>query len=343
MIRLTILLLLNLTCTLSATAKIHTVNNTPGTNRDFEDLVTAHASAFDGDTIHIEGSTNSYGSLTITKRLVIIGPGYFLDENPDTPVSTSAIVANFTLSRTNQNDPFSGASGTEILGLSFTQLSSSGVTVQVSDTKIYKCEINSNVYISGEDVSGTTVIQNYFHGDGLDHLSSNTGLNSINFSNNIVSTPFIIADNSTGNILHNLFLGGSFNAEAFSGGIRSNIFTSTNEQNFEISATGNDMISHNTLANGKLGVSNDNNVASPNSLFLGENNGSTDGQYQLLSTASAVLNNAHDGTNRGPFGGNLPYNLSGLGSIPVINTIKLPASITAGQSFEVTIRATSGN
>ena len=42
------------------------------------------ASVLNGDTVYFEGSMNAYGSLTITKRLVIIGPGYFLGENDST-------------------------------------------------------------------------------------------------------------------------------------------------------------------------------------------------------------------------------------------------------------------
>src|SRR5450432_1529697 len=38
----------------------------------------------DGDTIHVEGSTVIYDAATVTKRLVVIGPGYFLTENPKT-------------------------------------------------------------------------------------------------------------------------------------------------------------------------------------------------------------------------------------------------------------------
>ena len=38
-------------------------------------------SATAGDTIHLEGSSVDYISTTLTKKLVIIGPGYLLNEN----------------------------------------------------------------------------------------------------------------------------------------------------------------------------------------------------------------------------------------------------------------------
>src|SRR5450432_1009367 len=37
-----------------------------------------------GDTLHVEGSTVVYDFAIITKRLVIIGPGYILPNNPKT-------------------------------------------------------------------------------------------------------------------------------------------------------------------------------------------------------------------------------------------------------------------
>ncbi|MGE0086198.1 MAG: hypothetical protein AB7S75_17460 [Desulfococcaceae bacterium] len=39
-----------------------------------------------GDTLYVSGSPVHYGSLTVSKRLNIIGPGYFLEENPNTQV-----------------------------------------------------------------------------------------------------------------------------------------------------------------------------------------------------------------------------------------------------------------
>src|SRR4051794_40792250 len=35
-----------------------------------------------GDTIYVEGSTANYEAVTINKKLAIVGPGFFLNENP---------------------------------------------------------------------------------------------------------------------------------------------------------------------------------------------------------------------------------------------------------------------
>ena len=42
------------------------------------------ANVNDNDTLYVEGSTSVYAAASITKKLVVIGPGYFLSENPKT-------------------------------------------------------------------------------------------------------------------------------------------------------------------------------------------------------------------------------------------------------------------
>ncbi|MEL6675447.1 MAG: hypothetical protein AAFR61_24780 [Bacteroidota bacterium] len=319
------------------------VNNTPGSNAPYTDLTTAHSVASPGDTLYIEGSNVNYGSLTITKKLVIIGPGYFTAQNECTPASLPAEVHVFTLQQTITNDPASGAAGTEIVGISFTDLSISGLEVYVNDVKVIKCRINRYLYIRDVNVTGTTMIQNYCEGQALSSLSINPGLNNIVFSNNIVNGNFSIVDNSSGMIQHNVFLGSTFNVEVFNGSIRSNISTSTNTNSFKVSTTGQGSLTDNTAAAGQFGSSNGNNTANPTTLFLGAATASTDGEYQLLPSAILVKGNAHDGTDRGAFGGNTPYVLSGVPDIPFIKTIILSTTVFPANPLEVRIEAHSGN
>src|SRR5690606_11236363 len=52
--------------------------------RIFSTLEEAHNFANPGDTLMVEGSPLEYENVTFTKRLVVIGTGYFLSENPQT-------------------------------------------------------------------------------------------------------------------------------------------------------------------------------------------------------------------------------------------------------------------
>src|SRR5690348_1513684 len=59
---------------------IRRVNNNPGVSGTniYSTIQLAHDASTDGDIIYVEGSSNSYGTLTSTKSLTWVGPGYLL-------------------------------------------------------------------------------------------------------------------------------------------------------------------------------------------------------------------------------------------------------------------------
>jgi len=71
----TLLLIAAIAFCMTANAKIWRVNNT-AIPADFTTLQAAHDSSavHAGDTLHLESSQTSYGNLTATKQLIIIGP-----------------------------------------------------------------------------------------------------------------------------------------------------------------------------------------------------------------------------------------------------------------------------
>ena len=80
-------------CILAVTATaafgtVWKVDSNQGVVADFTTLQAAHddGNVKSGDTLYVSGSPVHYGSLTLSKRLNIIGPGYFLSENPNTQV-----------------------------------------------------------------------------------------------------------------------------------------------------------------------------------------------------------------------------------------------------------------
>ncbi|MBX2895712.1 MAG: hypothetical protein KF763_09740 [Cyclobacteriaceae bacterium] len=103
---------------LTLSAKIWIVDSNPGSaSKDFVNLQAAHDGASAGDTLYLIGSGVSYVSegLNVTKRLIIIGPGYFFD-NPETQVSLQP--AFLTVSTCNQTIVFSeGSAGSVMMGL----------------------------------------------------------------------------------------------------------------------------------------------------------------------------------------------------------------------------------
>jgi len=98
----------------NAAATVWRVNNNPGVDADFNNLQTAinDAAVQPFDTLYVEGSNTSYGDIDIDKPLVLIGTGYFLNENDTTQ-------ANKNPSKISTVDFNSGSAGSVLKGFSF--------------------------------------------------------------------------------------------------------------------------------------------------------------------------------------------------------------------------------
>jgi hypothetical protein len=223
----------------AAFAKIWRVNNNPGVNADFTTLQAAHNGAAAGDTIYLESSATSYGGLNSSKKLAIIGTGYFLGQNQELQAFTlPSTVGQIVMS--------AGSSGSVLQGLNF---NGSNLYVDVNDIVVQRNffgVINGNnpdSYYPGtlsirSNASNILVSQNFalsltVDGSSIGLLFSNnyftlayqygdaTTQNSVNLSsaaiailkNNIFRRGQIIAYNSniSNNIMYAGFLGGSGN------------------------------------------------------------------------------------------------------------------------------------
>src|SRR5688572_15864849 len=80
-------------------ARIWRINNNAGAGANFTtaQLANDNVSVVDGDTMHLEPSAATYGSLTTTKRLVWISTGAFLSIHPNEQFSpTPGRIDNLT-------------------------------------------------------------------------------------------------------------------------------------------------------------------------------------------------------------------------------------------------------
>lgn len=85
------------------------VNNGAGMNAPYTTLAAAVAAAGTNDIIMVEGSIVDYGSITINKKVTIVGPGYFLEENLNLQATPqTALVGAITLNNGAANSYFSG-------------------------------------------------------------------------------------------------------------------------------------------------------------------------------------------------------------------------------------------
>lgn len=332
---------------MSTQAKSWRMNNNVGVVADFTTFLTALSDArvVSGDTIYVEPSATKYdgSGAFLTKRLVIIGPGYLLDPaNTTTPgngglqvVPYDAQLSYFYVTaagafskiiglnvdaaylRTTNNITFERCRFTGVL--QFEQGLSTNITVR-------KCFFSSSFNYNGASTASNLICENNIFapacvmnlpmltGSG-NIVRNNTfyetgnGSNIVNayFVNNIVAclVPFTLTDCT----------------------IKNNLFKSN--QPLPATAT-NNQINVNMLADVYLGT------------------GSYDGRAMLKATSLAKGAGLTVGSvvnpDCGAFGATDPYVLSGIPNIPTIYTFTAPTSIPSGSAtMNVTFSTRNNN
>lgn len=317
------ILLLFLACVSNYTfAKIWTVDNT-GKVADYNNILSAIAAASDGDTLLLGGGGGVYSDITLTKRLCIIGTGYFLTENPNTVENKGQVTFNdITLS--------SGSEGSIIVGV----VTNHSMTISSDGNVVKRCYLFSsgnNLSVSGNN----NIIKQCFL---RNPYSSNNIVIYITGSNNILrncysykySGGYSLFSNA-GNIIENNIFEGNINvtASTFGNNIQvsgSASFTNCNPYN----NIGNDI---------QFGSLNGNkSFINMSTVFV--SSGTTDGKWQLSATSPAK-GAGWGGVDCGMFGGTDPYVLSGLPEVPVITSITVPSRATPTNGLNIQINVQS--
>lgn len=304
-----------------------------------------------GDTLHVEGSSVTYDFAIITKRLVIIGAGYLLTDNP----KTSENILDTKISRIYFN---AGSENSQVIGFNIVSLGNSAdrdVYINVNGITVKRCRIEGQV-VFGFPLTDIYILQNFFSNISISNALISNGNSffvpptNIIFNNNICQKtltwgtplnnpttlwPILQCNNNVFDGPDNLANPNlAFSAAEF----KNNILMPVNA-NVNIAASAG-VISYNigTLST-QFGTA-DNNLVVPaiTSLFI--TSVSTDGAYQIAD-ASQADNNGSDGTDRGAFGGAAVisrYTLSGLAAIPVIYTITTPGATSTNLPVSIQAR-----
>ncbi len=348
-----------------ADAKIWRLNNSnnqtlnPAINADFTGTIQQvhdDARVQNGDTVHVEQSAYTYGPLTMTKRLILIGPGYFQNENPKTQVTKDY---GATIGVLNISSP--GAAGSVISGLSF-----SGSNIYLGANRLifennYVSQVYTQIYIgSGSAINidsivmrSNYIVANYTGYHPITVRPSTSGqISNFIFSNNILSTG--VLNNTTGLLLNSLF-SGIIRNNTFYGGMNMvvyNMYVVNNLSNFaNASVQGNGF--ENCVLEYNMGM-NDNQYVTPSRLNINNTNinsstnvtqlligiGTTDGKWGLQSSSPAKAA-GKNGVDLGAFGGQIPYTLSGMPRVPNIYYIKIAPINPGASSISVTVSAKS--
>ncbi|WP_296622102.1 T9SS type A sorting domain-containing protein [Marivirga sp.] len=278
------------------------VDNRAETIADFRNLSQAVAATKGGDTLYIAGSNEPYTGAIVDGPRVFIGPGYFLEENPETQFNKQAATVDFI-------DLTASSDGSAVYGISARLLRLNNQSSSATD-------VLENVNIVGNNLQNLTLIDK---NDSIRILrniigdlqfASTTVQNAIrsydNFDvrNNIIDTISTFFDiispnkNSLGNMVFDYnnirFINDSINGISFSNSIVGTQGTGTN-----------------TFSN---------NIAYEEGLFTNSSGTfSVDNDYIPIDASLA----------QGAYAGTDPYQLSGLPPVPSIYNIVIGARLSA--------------
>lgn len=316
--------------TQSGWAKIWRVNNNLGVNADYTSLSTAIndvTNVLAGDTIMVEASASSYSGTSITRKLVIIGPGYYLNDATPNPKTQ----ANPNVSNIGSISFNAGSAGSVIEGctISSVNLNESNVTIQRNNITNYVYLGNVANSVSNDD----TIRQNVVYGFVSTNATTHTN-NLIVYNNIVIGPPAQFGsnlNNVSGYFINNDFMY-SYSTSCANFTFQNNIFHGAN---FGAYLSSNAFF-NNITDNTGLPAGNGNQLSIDlNDVFLGYSSGtgySSDGRYQLKTGSTAIgAGSLNGGTvDCGAFGGPAPYVLSGMPSIPSIYSLTVPTSVPSG-------------
>jgi hypothetical protein len=302
----------------------------------------------------IEGSSYPYevpnGEISIQKRLVIIGTGYFLTSNPQTQANNSESRLAFRMNLDG------GSAGTIISGISFTgTYSNTTIYVRESNIQITRCYLPNALYLTtrytnnvAAPISGVNILQNVL--GGIAYLYGSDIFSDVRVENNIILNAINITTNNTYNRTFNTFENNTLVAN--NGGVtlsansfRNNVMifgTTTPTLVLDVPAV---RITNNLLDSDKLGTTNNNKIYSSTGdgpLFAGnlaDNTFDPDNEYRITNERFKTMGT--DGKEPGAFGGSAPYVLSGMPPVPAIYELTTTGAGSQTNGLPITIKAKS--
>ena len=302
------------------------------------------AGVVNNDTLYIEGSTTIYAGATVTKKLAIIGTGYFLTENPK--VTNDALESKVAQLSIN-------VAGSQVIAVNVVNngyASDGKIYINANGITVKRCRIERGIQFATE-LTDVYILNNFFSNAIATNAFYTNGYASfipptnIVFNNNICQKTLNWNAWPVQQCKNNVF-DGPVNASPnlqlqFSTSEFSNNILKTTNASVSINGGNPEKLTYNigTLAS-QFGTANQNKVvADMATLFVTP--GTSDGRYRL-KTGSPGSNNGSDGTDRGAFGGLVVqnrYTLSGLANIPVIYKVTTSGVATQASGLSVTISA----
>lgn len=341
------------------TQNTYLLNNTPGTAANYKTLQGALDSVPAGSIILMQGSGINYGIASVSKPVVIYGPGYFLGQN-NSPY-TQANLSEAMLTRLVFT---SGSQGSIISGLSFRPTSGEALNTNrinvnaTSNITINRCRLESVPANGGESqliafINSTDVkINQCYIGLNASTLTYFSNASAIVFTNNIIEgQPYLyIGSNYSSGTNSYTFQNNSMygridpNSRFCNGNFINNVIINNGTDNYT-GGCGMTYADHNVsnLDIFPAGGTNIINADGPNTYFLYSNPSfsSNDGIYQL-KPGSVAIGYGNDGTDAGAYGTTtMRYVFSGIPAIPNIYfaSPQQVGTTTGGLKIQLKIKA----
>jgi hypothetical protein len=332
---------------INASAKIWRVNNT-GVPCDFTNPQAANnsASVLNGDTLHIEASGASYGALSITKQLIIIGNGYLLgtlgsNSNPDLQANpATSLLTNVSF--------VAGSNGSVLQGVTVSgTLAFSGGVLNII---IRRNRLNVVTFGACGNIQ---VLQNYIAVSGASEINSD-GSPAVNLqiNNNVIAFTINMGPLCNGDFMNNIISSvGTFGANQLT---NFRVWNNINVLSAGVSITLTSCDSRNNISSStQFGNLNGNqqNVTMSTVFedYLNTNPSfSEDNRWQLKAGSPAIgaaWNGVATSGDCGVFGTSatgISYVLSGIPNVPSIYKLVAPSTVTTG-ILNITISTKTNN
>ena len=329
--RKTILTLVAFCAAMTANATILRVSNVNGSSAPYSTIQAAHDAASAGDTIMVDGSNTRYGLTEVSKQLVFIGPGFWINENGLVQESAPMAIVEFLI--------HSNAAGTVIEGFTFKYEMTKLLTINANNCVVRRCYFwNHGGYnaitfsrdkvdgsYTGSNPAGAVIHQNFFADCGIiaNFLQGDGLMTNVQITNNIFlkndGSEYDISNFSNCYIAYNTMIGSG---------------TWKNFRTVHAST-----IEHNIVKEAKVSYSNinieDNNEWGDN-IEVGFAAQAI--AYQTDKDIRDLELTKNYSANYGAFAGDAPYVLSGIPAAPVIEDLVVPTTVEAGSKMNVTIK-----
>lgn len=313
------------------------------------------------DTVHVEGAINTYLSFTLNRPLVLIGAGYFLQENT---IEFGNVSHNPVLeTKIRRFDIGSGSDGAVVSGFNIiSETADPAIGISSNYITIKRCKVeNSYIFIGDNtpDIHDLLITQNIFKlpGGVISGIFYNNPHYNIYINNNIFQCALKLGPSaSVEECKNNIFdiqsdTGPEEIISIKTSSFKNNIIKNADAVVSINNGIRNSIITHNYFAISPAAIAPfqfDTSAAYKNepftpvqmqNLFV-NTSASPDGNYRLR-TGTVYNNTGSDNTNRGPFGGaavDKRYSISGLGPIPVIYDIST-SGVSDATGLPVTIKS----